>query len=166
VKKSLKYFLIISISLVLILGGLVSLGFWALNSTEGTRVLLKTLSLLTPLRIDAREISGRVKDELKMKGLRVRWPQGEMEAESFHLRWQPLELWNRKLLIYELSLDGVQLRDNRPETGPITFRGWPVTPFWVSRAQGTVDSLRIQRGSYRRLQQNPVPFETLSARLL
>jgi translocation and assembly module TamB len=166
VKKRLKVFLIISISLVLILGALASLGIWALNSAEGTRVLLRTLSLLTPLRVDAREISGRVKDELKMKGLRVRWPQGEMEAESFHLRWQPLELWNRKLLVHELSFDGVQVKDNRPETGPISFRGWPVTPFWLSRVQGTVDSLRVQRGSYRRLQENPVPFETLSTRLL
>ena len=102
-KKSRKYLLFISISLVLILGGLVSVGFWALNSAEGTRVLLKTISLLTPLRIEAREISGRMKDELKMKGLRIRWPQGEIEADAFHLRWQPEDLWNRKLLVREIS---------------------------------------------------------------
>jgi len=165
VKKSRKYLLIISISLVLILGGLASVGFWALNSAEGTRVLLKTISLLTPLRIEAREISGRVKDELKMKGLRIRWPQGELQADSFHLRWEPGDLWNRKLLIRELSLEGVCVADNRPETGPISFRGWPVTPFWLSRLQGQVDTLRVERGFYRRLQENPIPFDALSARL-
>jgi autotransporter translocation and assembly factor TamB len=165
VRKSLKYFLIISISLVLILGGLLSLGLWALNSTEGTRVLLKTISLLTPLRIEAREISGRMKDELRMKGLRIRWPQGELQADSFHLRWHPGDLWNRKLLVHELSLEDVRVQDDRPETGPISFRGWPVTPFWLSRLQGKVNALRVQRGFYRRLQENPVPFDALSAQL-
>jgi autotransporter translocation and assembly factor TamB len=165
VKKSLKIFLIISISLVLLLGGLVSLGLWALNSPEGTRALLKTLSLLTPLKIEAREISGRMKDELKMGGLRIRWPGGELQADSFHLRWQPGDLWDRKLLVREISFDGVRVKDNRPETGPVSFRGWPVTPFWLSRLQGQVDTLLVQRGSYQRLQENPIPFNTLSSRL-
>jgi len=165
VKKRLKYFLIIFIALALILGASVSLVIWALNTPQGTGVLLKAISVFTPLKIDAREISGRLRDELKMRGLRVRWPQGELSSESFHLRWQAEELWNRRLLVHEFSLDGVQVKDNRPETGPVSFRGWPETPFWLSRLGVEVDSLRIQRGSYLRLRNKPVPFDDLSTRL-
>ena len=57
------------------------------------------------------------------------------------------------------------MKDNRPETGPVSFRGWPETPFWLSRLQGQVDSLRIQRGTYQRLREKPVPFDTLFTRL-
>ena len=164
-KKKLRYFFLGLIALVLIAGALVSLVIWALNTPEGTRVLLKTLSILTSLKIDSQEITGRLRDELKIRGLRVRWPQGELRSESFHLRWQAEELWNRRLLVHELSLDGVQVKDNRPETGPVSFRGWPETPFWLSRLQGQVDSLRIRKGTYQRLLEKPVPLETLFARL-
>ena len=164
-KKRLKYFLIIFIALALILGASVSLVIWALNTPEGTGVLLKAISVLTPLKIDSQEISGRLRDELKIRGLRVRWPQGELKSEFFYLKWQAEKLWDRRLLVQELSLDGVRVKDNRPEAGPISFRGWPESPFWLSRLQGQVDSLRIQRGTYQRLQENPVPFDTLFTRL-
>jgi autotransporter translocation and assembly factor TamB len=165
VKKRLKYFLIIFIALALILGASVSLVIWALNTPEGSGVLLRVISVLTPLKIDAREISGRLRDELKMRGLRVRWPQGELKAEFFRLRWQAEKLWDRRLLVHELFLDGVQAKDNRPETAPVSFRGWPETPFWLSRLRGEVNSLRIQRGTYLRLRNKPVPFDDLSTRL-
>jgi translocation and assembly module TamB len=165
VKKRLKYFLIVVIALALVLGASVSLVIWALNTPEGTGVLLKAISVFTPLKIDAREISGRLRDELKIRGLRVRWPQGELKSEFFNLEWQAEELWNRRLLVHEISLDGVQVKDNRPEAGPVSFRGWPETPFWLSRLQGQVDSLRIQRGTYQRLREKPVPFDTLFTRL-
>jgi translocation and assembly module TamB len=164
VKKKLRYFLLGFIALVLIAGALVSLVIWALNTPEGTRVLLKTLSVLTSLKIDSQEITGRLRDDLKIRGLRVRWPQGELRSESFQLRWRAEELWNRKLTIYEISLDGVQVEDNRPETGPVSFRGWPEIPFWLSRLQGQVDSLRVQRMAYQRLREKPVSLDTLFAR--
>ena len=164
-RKSRKRLLIGFLVLLLILGAFASLGVWALRSPEGIRVLLKVISVMTPLRIDAREISGRLMDEVKIRGLTVRWPEGELQSEVFHLRWQAEELWNRRLLVHEFTLDRVQVRDNRPESGPVSFRGWPETPFWLSRVQGQVDSLRIQRGTYQRLQENPVSFDSLVTRL-
>jgi len=165
VRKSRKRLLIGFLVPLLMLGALASLGAWALRSPEGIRVLLKVISVVTPLKIDGREITGRLKDEVKIRGLTIRWPEGELQSEVFHLRWQVEELWNRRLLVHELSLDGVQVRDNRPESGPISFRGWPETPFWLSRLQGQVDSLRILRGTYQRLQENPVSFDSLFTRL-
>jgi autotransporter translocation and assembly factor TamB len=164
-KKKLRYCFFGFIALVLIAGALVSLVIWALNTPEGTRALLKTLSILTSLKIDAQEITGRLRDELKIRGLQVRWPEGEIQAESFRIKWRAEELWNRKMLVNEISLDGIQVKDNRPETGPVSFRGWPETPFWLSRLQGQVDSLRIRRGTYQRLRENPASLDTLFASL-
>ena len=122
VKKTLEISSSDGIVLVLIAAALVALGVWALNSPEGTRVLLKAISVFSPVRIDGREISGRLRDELKIRGLRVRWPQGELRADSFHLRWEAGEILNRRIIIREASLDGVQIKDDRPETGKISFR--------------------------------------------
>ena len=165
-KKILKYFLIGLLALVLILGALVSLVVWALNTPEGTRILLKTISAFSPLRIEAREISGRLRDELTIHGLRVRWPRGELLADFFHLRWEAAELLNRRILVHEISLDGVRIKDDRPETGKISFRGWPHTPLWLSRLKGQVDSFRVQNLLYQRVQADPVRVDTLSIALL
>ena len=165
-KKILKYFLIGLLALVLISAALVSLVGWALNAPDGTRILFKTISAFSPLRIEAREISGRLRDELKIRGLRVRWAQGELLADSFHLRWEAAELLDRRILIREISLDGVQIKDHRPETGKISFRGWPQTSFWLSRLKGEVDSFRVQKVIYQRGRADPVRIHSLSTGLL
>lgn len=164
-KKRVKTFTIVLLILFLILGTLVSLAVWAFHSSLGIRALLKVVSVMTPLRIEAREVSGRLKDEVKILGLTLRWPDGELRAESFLLRWQAEELWNRRLLVHELFLEGVQVKDDRQETGPISFRGWPEPPFWLARFQAQVDSLRLQKGTYQRLRESPVPFDSLITRL-
>lgn len=165
-KKSLKYILICLIVLVLILGTLVSLVIWTLNTAEGTRILLKTISVFSPLRIEAREISGRLRDDLTIRGLRVRWDRGELLADFFHLRWQAAELLNRRILVHEISIDGVRIKDERRETGKIAFRGWPGTPLWLSSIKGQVDSFRVQSLLYHRAQADPVRVDTLSIALL
>ena len=165
-KKPLKYLLVGLIVLVLILGALVSLVLWALNTPEGTRAFLKTISVFSPLRIEAREISGRLRDDLTIRGLRVQWPRGELFTDVFHLRWEAGELLNRRVLVHEISLDGTRMKDDRPEAKGISFPGWPHTPLWLSRLEGRVDSLRVQNMVYQRGRGEPVRVDTLSIVLL
>ena len=80
-KKRRKFFFICLGITVLLTGAMVSLGIWALNSAEGTRVLFKALSIFSPVQIDAQKIQGRLRDELKLQGVRIRWPQGEIRAD-------------------------------------------------------------------------------------
>ena len=164
-KKIRKYFLIGLVVLVVISAALVSLVVWALNTPEGTRILLKTISALSPVRIEAREISGRLRDELKIHGLRVRWPQGEMGADFFHFRWEAAELLNRKILIHGIFLYGVRIQDYRPGTGKISFGGWPQTSVWLSRLKGDVDSIRVQKVLYQRGRADSVRLHSLSTGL-
>ena len=164
-KKLLPYFMVGWFVLILTLGVFVSLVVWALNTPEGTRALLKTISTLTPLEIDTQEISGRLMDDLKIQGLQIRWPQGELKARFFHLQWRATDLWNRRIIIQEISLEGVHLKDDRTYTGKISLHGWPTVPFWLSKIQGRVDSLQIQSMVYQRLQENPVSLDKLFTRL-
>lgn len=170
-KKGFKYSLIGLGVFVLISVALVSLVIWALNTANGTRVLLKTISAFSPLRIDAQEISGRLRDDLKMRGLRIRWSQGEMRADFFHLHWQ-LRLQpsafrlGGEVIIHELSLDGVHIQDNTPEVKKISFPGWPAAPFWLTRLQGRVESFQVNGLIYQRRNQDPERIDKLFARML
>ena len=149
---------------VFLLGASISLVIWALNSAEGTRALFKTVSFFSAVQIDAKEIQGRLRDELKLQGVRIRWPQGEIRADRLHLRWQPAELWNHKVILDELSLEGVLFQDRGSETKKNPFSGWPAAPFWLSKTQGRIDSLRIQGLAYQRRDEDAVPLGHLSAR--
>jgi autotransporter translocation and assembly factor TamB len=162
VKRIPKYFLIALLVLVLISAAIISVVVWALNAPEGTRVLMKTISVFSPVRIDAREISGRLGDELNIRGLRVRWLQGELLADFFHLRWEAAELLSRRVVIREISLDAVQIKDGRPDTGKTSFPGWPQPPFWISKLQGQLDSFRMNNMLYQRGQEDPVRVNNLS----
>ena len=149
---------------VLVLGAAVSLFIWGWNSTEGTRLLLKTVSFFFPLRIDAEKIQGRLRDELDLQGLSFRWAQGEIHADRLHLRWRPAELWNRRLIINELSLRGVIFQDRGSEEKKPFLQGWPPAPFWLTKIQGRVDSFQIEELAYRRPNQDSIQLGQLFAR--
>ena len=163
-KKQRKFFFIGLGIAVLLTGAMVSLGVWALNSAEGTRVLFKALSIFSPVQIDAQKIQGRLRDELKLQGVRIRWPQGEIRADRLHLHWQVAELMNRRVIVNELSLEGVVFQDRAPETQNVSFPGWPQVPLWLSKIQAKMESLRIQDLVYQRLNQEPIQLGQLLAR--
>ncbi|MCX5907881.1 MAG: hypothetical protein NTY64_12045 [Deltaproteobacteria bacterium] len=165
-KGWLKYFLLACSILVLLLGSLLGLVLWALNTPGGTRALLKVTSILSPVTIEAREISGRLRDELRMQGLQIHFSRLTIRADSFYLRWQAPELWNGKILVSELSLKSVQLQDNRPGIKKISFPGWPSAPFWLTRFQGHVETFLVQNLTYERQSEEPVHIDRLSARFL
>ena len=136
VKRTFKILAVCLIALVLFSAIAVSLVIWALNTAEGTRVLLKVVSIVSPLGIDAGEITGRIRDDLRIRDLRLRLGQMEMRADRFRLRWEAGRLLDRKVLVHDLSLEGVQIRDNRPESKEVSIPGWPAAPFWLSRPPG------------------------------
>ena len=163
-KKRTKYFLAGFGFAVLIAGALISLIIWAWNSPEGTRLLLKTVSYFSPVRIDVGEVQGRLRDDLDLRRVVIRWAEGEIRADRLRLKWEPAELWNRRVVLNELSLEGVVYQDRAPETKKPLFPGWPPAPFWLTKIQGRIDSFSLQELTYRRGQQDPVEFGHLSAR--
>jgi len=164
VKKRTKYFLGAFGLAILISGGLISLVIWAWNSPEGTRLLLKTVSYFSPVRIDVGEVQGRLRDDLELRRVIIRWAEGEIRADRLRLKWEPAELWNRRVVLNEVSLEGVVYRDRAPETKKPLFPGWPPAPFWLTRIQGRIDSFSLRDLAYRRADQDPLELARLSAR--
>ncbi len=164
-KRELKILGIGLIVLLLISSAAVSLVIWALNTAEGTRVLLRVVSIVSPLHIEAGEITGRIRDNLDIRDLRIRLGQLEMRADLFRLRWEAGQLMKRNLLVHILSLEGVQIRDHRPVTKEIAIPGWPAAPFWLTRLHGRIESFTAKGLIYRRLAQEPSALDRLSARI-
>jgi autotransporter translocation and assembly factor TamB len=167
VKMRWKIALTVIAVLLLILASTAALVIWALRTTEGSRVLLKVFSLVSPWKIEAREISGRLGDELRLEGVEVHWSHGVGGAASLYLNWQPSELLQRKLAVKELSLADVRIRDNRPEAkeAPLTFNRWPTIPFWFFKLQGRLESFRVSSLVYHRLREELFGLDQLTAEL-
>ncbi len=161
-KRLFQIFLI----LLLALGGLIAAVIWLVQTPQGMHTLFVIFSRVTPYEIKARKISGTITDELRLEGIRVQWPQGVLEAEVFHIRWQTLEVWERKGTMEKLVLKNMKILDRRPPSRePPEFR-FPRAGFWLTRLELGVKNFVIQNLDYRRGDQDPVEIEKISAGIL
>ena len=101
VTTGLKYAALTLLLLALVLFGF---GFWLVGSDAGSRALLAGVNRWSPLTIEVETLSGRLIDELRLDGVRLRWPGGEAATPTLRLRWQPRQLLHAELTIEELSL--------------------------------------------------------------
>lgn len=151
--------------LFLIVAGFTLGATWLFNTTEGVRCLMGAISRVTSLQIDAENVAGQLGKELRMEKVHIRWPQGEMEVNYLQLRWQPLSLLLRRLAVNDLILQGLQIRDHRPESKTSTDLTWPKIPgslFWV---HGEIRNLNVRNFSYRRGNHDPFKADRFVAKL-
>lgn len=120
-----------------------------LGTPEGARWLLAAVSRLTPLTITAREVEGSAGRDLQLRGVRVAWPKGYLDAERLRLRWQPFLLISGTLAVKELSLDGVMIQDNSPPSTAAPDLSWPTVTGLPARMDGYLDTLRVTKIRYR-----------------
>ena len=102
VKPVLKYAALLLLLLALVLLGA---GAWLVGSDSGGRALLAGVNRWSPLTIEIETLSGRLIDELRLDGVRLRWPGGEAATPTLRLRWQPRQLLHAELTIEELALE-------------------------------------------------------------
>ena len=154
--------------LTLILGAMLAVwaaGTWLLESPDGIRWLLREVSRRTPVKIDARVVTGGIGKTLRMEGVTVRWPHGEAAVQELRLRCRPLWLPFGRLAVQELSLRGVSIQDNEPDSGKPPDLAWPLltgTPEWLD---AWIDHLQVDGLRYRRLETPPVTMTSISAAL-
>ena len=84
---------------------------WFLGTESGTRWLFERVTRWSSSKIEARGVHGRLWDTVRLDDLRVALPDAEIRAQTIRLRWQPLHLLSGRIVVTELSLDGVQLQD-------------------------------------------------------
>ena len=144
VKSGLKYtalaFLLLCLTL---LGG----GAWLVSTDAGARALLAGINRWSPLTIEVDTLSGRLIDELRLDGMRLRWTGGEAEIPTLLLRWQPHQLFRWELTVEELSLGEVVIR--LPPSPEVAVKKdapplrWPQVSGLLRRLHGSIDSLQI-----------------------
>ncbi len=153
-------------SLALILGGILavlSAGSRLLGSPQGVRWLLGELSQRTDVKIHARSITGGMRKGVRMEGVTIRWPLGEATVKEIRLRCQPLLLPFGQLAVEELSLHGVRIQDNRPDSGKPPELTWPELTGAYTRLNAWIDRLELDDLEYRRPAEPPVAITRFSA---
>jgi translocation and assembly module TamB len=145
VKSGLKYaaLIVLLLGLVLVAGGV-----WLTGTASGARALLAGVSRWSPLTIEVDTLSGRLVDELRLDGVRLRWPDGTAETPTLRLRWQPRQLLHLELTVEELALDEIVIRlapaspgaTAREEAKPLR---WPLVSGLPQRLHGSITSLHL-----------------------
>ena len=148
--------------ILVVVGGVWSVGSWLLESPQGVRWLLGELSRRTPVKIQARTVTGGIGKTLRLEGMTVSWPLGGATLEEFRLRCRPLLLPFGHLAVQELFLRGVRVRDDQPDSGKPPELTWPKltgVPTWLD---AWVDRLQVDDLEYRRLGGAPVKITSFS----
>jgi len=161
----MKRSIILLILILLLFIGFIGSLYWLMNTPGGVRWLLSAISRWTPVTIEAQKISGRLGSHLNMERLHLFWPRGEMRVKDFKIRWEPLYLLTGKVMIRDITLEGVEILDHRPKAKAAFVMEWPTLPdffFWI---HGSIKNLRIEKLLYRRLEHNPIAMERLSGHL-
>jgi translocation and assembly module TamB len=145
VRSGLKYAALTFLLLgFVVIGG----GAWLVGTDSGARALLDGVTRWSSVKIEVDSVSGRLVDELRLDGMRLRWTGGEVEIPSLLLRWQPRQLFRWEFTVEELSLGEVIIRlppgpamaAQKEDAPPLR---WPLVSGLPRRLHGSIASLRI-----------------------
>ena len=153
-------------TLVLLIGffliGAVALE-WLLESPDGLKWLFRMVSRQGVVTISARGISGGIGTSLRLEGLSVHWKTGDLAVDDLRLRWQPLLVPFGKVSVQELTLQGLLVRDNSPESSTGPELAWPHITGFPTRVDGWIDALSMSDISYIVRDSPPVSISKVSA---
>jgi len=135
---------------------------WVAGTTDGLRWLMETVSRHTPLAISAQKVEGKLLDHLQLAGIRVALGPVEVGMESVDFHWAPLNLLSGRVAMKELTLTGVQIRDNTPGKTPPDL-AWPKISGLAASFDGWIERLQVSDLTYRRLGGLPLNITTLSS---
>ncbi|MDZ4183492.1 MAG: translocation/assembly module TamB domain-containing protein [Desulfuromonadales bacterium] len=140
----LKYAALLFLLLALLLFGA---GAWLVGSDSGSRALLAGVNRWTPLTIEVETLSGRLMDELRLDGVRLRWPGGEAATPVLRLRWQPRQLLHTELTIDELTLGEMVIHLTPESDGGVKEEKkplqWPSVTGLPRRLHASIASLHV-----------------------
>lgn len=147
-----------------VLGGELALK-WLLESPDGVRWLLGTVSRHTAVTISAQKITGGLGSALRLEGLSARWTDGDLTIADVHLRCRPMRIPFGYVAVRELSLRGVRFRDSSPpaRSGPEIV--WPHITGIPAKLYGWVDHLTVSDATYQQSGEAPIVFPDISASL-
>lgn len=151
---------------ILALALLIFLGlFWLVDTSSGARFALATLSRLAGVQLSVQGVEGRLKDRLRLTGVRVVRPKVLVQVDRVDLSWNPDPLLQGKLMVHELAISGVRIQDDTPLSTKAPDMRWPKVAGWVRRMDARVTRFSLKGVSYRHLQEEPATIKELAASL-
>lgn len=126
------------------LAALVVGGLWVWSGQEGSLAwALRRATLHQPLQVQG--VSGSLREGGRVE--RLAWSRDgwSVEARDLRWRWRPLALLQRRLVIDELQLGALQVRDaSAPTPGPPRAPDTLVLPVQVVVDRLRIDAIRLQ----------------------
>ena len=123
---------------------------WLLGTTQGTSWLLHTVTRYTDVDIAFDGLEGRLWDRLVLRGLKLEWPHGSLQAKEISFSWHPLMMLTGTFAGEELSADTITIQDNSPEDSTPPDLSWPRVEGIPLRLQAWIDKVTIKDLEYRR----------------
>lgn len=164
VKRYWKY--TAGLLLALALGLAVVAAWWLLATTSGARWLVRQ----APAALTVQQVEGRLCDRLWLSGIAVDGAEGALAVEQLELAWRPAALLRGKLLLTELTVDGVTVSGAwvSPEAEPRQPAGlwrWPELPGWLGRVRAEIKRFELQRLCWQRPAQSPLALDRVTGRV-
>ena len=153
----------ILIALPIILLGLALFAVWLGGTEEGAKVFFRLVSRVAPVTIEARSVEGKLLGELRLGGMRVRLKEKDIHIEHLHLDWLPHGLLNGRLLVRELALLRVRVKDDSPPSEKEPGIAWPKVSESAARFEARIELLKVEDLVYRHREASPVAISGFSA---
>ncbi len=115
----------LGVLLLLILLPLAIAG-WLLGTESGTQTLLRQLDAVAPDLVTIGRSEGDLLGQLELEQLKLDWGSGLLEVDQLLLRWSPGALFDRKLLIDELSAEGLRYLGEAADPASAEPLQWPI----------------------------------------
>ena len=145
---------------------LIFLGlFWLLDTSSGARFLLTTLGGLSGARVTVQKVEGRLRDRLRVTGLRLAQPKVVLQVERLDLDWEPVRLLHGNLLVHDLALTALRIQDDTPLSAKAPELRWPQVSGLLRRLDARVERVSLRGMSYRHFQWEPFLLSELAAGL-
>ncbi len=138
---------------------------WLLKTPAGFSWILQAVSRHTPVTITARTINGGLGSPLRIEGLSVHWPNGELTVAKLQLRYQPLLLPFGSLAVEELTLSGVRFRNLSPSSGTGQEFAWPHISGLPTMVDAWIDRINLKECTYQYKDQPSIILPDFSAAL-
>ncbi|MEZ4484361.1 MAG: hypothetical protein R2864_07095 [Syntrophotaleaceae bacterium] len=144
----------------------IGVAWWLLATTSGARWLVRQF----PAVLTVERVEGRLCDRLRLSGIAVDGAEGALAVEQLELAWRPAVLLRGKLLLAELTVEGVTVSGDwsSPETEPSQpaepWR-WPELPGWLRRVRAEIKQLDLQRLRWERSDQPPLTLDRVAGRI-
>jgi autotransporter translocation and assembly factor TamB len=156
-----RLWIYISALLLLIVLACAAAAYWLLGTTGGASFALTRLTGLAGLNISVAKVEGRLWDHLRLTGVHVVKGKQTADIRSLDLLWRPRQLFDRNLMVDQLTIAGVRVQDDTPATGKPPNLRWPHVSAMMRSYGVHVSKLKVSDLRYRHLQGTPVVVNDL-----